>query len=89
MRRGGEVASWRRQKSATFEDLPKRLQPREGESRERVIRRAWWLERHGLSVVDYLGWLHAKLGPHPPARRRSLSRKQQAELDKEREGWRW
>jgi hypothetical protein len=83
------MASWRRRREASYEDLPRRLAPRAGESREQKVQRAWWLERHGLSVVGYFGWLHAKRGPHPPARRRALTRQERAALDKEREGWRW
>jgi hypothetical protein len=91
MRRGGEVARWRRQKTATFEDLPKRLQPREGESRERAAQRWWWLERHNLSPLDYFTWRRSqdpRAARRPPSRRKWLTPAQREALDAqlEREG---
>ncbi len=79
------MARWLRMQTRSYEDLPKRLRWRHGESRERRIQRSWWLESNGLSVVDYFGWLSAERGPRPPARRRHLSPEQLAELDARRE----
>jgi hypothetical protein len=79
------MARWKRQKQATFDDLPKRLKLRDGESRERAAERWKWLEEHGLSVVDYFAWLHARRGPHVPARRKLMSADQLRKLDEQRE----
>ena len=79
------MARWRRKQTKGYADLPKRLQWREGESLERRVQRYWWLESHGLSVADYLGWLRAERGPHTPAQRRQMSPEQRALWDAERE----
>ena len=81
----------RRAPRVGFSDMPKRLQRREGDSRERAARRMRWLERHGLSVVDYFGWLRSqdpRGASRPPSRRKFMSTEELAELDarREREG---
>jgi hypothetical protein len=45
------MARWREVRRASFEDLPKRLALREGESPEQTAARWRWLEERGLSVV--------------------------------------
>jgi hypothetical protein len=84
------MARWLQKQTKGYADVPKRLQWREGESRERRIERYWWLESNGLNVADYFAHLHAQGGPHPPARRRWLSREELTALDdeKDREEWR-
>ena len=62
------MARRKRKATARFEDLPKRLQFAAGQSREVADARARWLAEHDLTVVDYLGWVHAQR-PQVPARR--------------------
>ena len=86
------MARWREDpKSATFEDMPRRLRPAEGESREQVAARHAWLEAHNLAVVDYITWRAARRPGarlQPPSRRKLMSAADRAELDRrlEREG---
>ena len=82
------MARWKRKKTATFEDLPERLQRSEGESRQTSKERFAWLESHGLSLVDYFTWLRAQdplAAMRPPARRKLMTSEQLAELDAKRE----
>ena len=85
------MARRRRLVSATFEDLPAELEPRERETRE-VMKARWdWLESHDLSVFDYIGWRREQLpgaALRPPGRRRQMTPDALAELDTrlEREG---
>jgi hypothetical protein len=88
------MASWLRQRTAGYGDLPKRLKLRAGESRERAAHRASWLESRGLSVVGYLGWRRSQ-DPHtasrPPSRRKLMRAEELAKLDEqlEQEPPRW
>ena len=78
----------RRAPKITFADLPRRLQPTEGESREQKAARYRWLEEHGLTVVDFLGWWRdqdPRAALSPPARRKLMTAKQRAALDAQRE----
>jgi hypothetical protein len=82
------MARRRIRRVATYADLPKRLQWRVGESRERRAQRYWWLESRGLSVVGYLGWRRSQ-DPHaasrPPSRRKLMRVEELAALDAQRE----
>jgi hypothetical protein len=69
-----------------FGDMPKRLvEARDDQAKREQLE---WLERHGLGVVDYFGWLRSqnpRAAPRPPSRRKFMSAKELAELDARRE----
>ena len=62
------MARWRRQETARFEDMPAELRFKSDQEPGVVDARHRWLEEHGLSLVDYLGW-ERSFSPHAPARR--------------------
>jgi hypothetical protein len=63
------MARWKPRKSASFEDMPQRLQDVGPDSPPKLKQqRADWLERHGLAFVDFLAWKRSR---DPLARRRA------------------
>lgn len=64
------------------------MPPHEATSRYRKQKRGDWLERHGLTLVDFLAWKRAQ-DPFArlrlPSRRKLMSAEQLAALDAQRE----
>jgi hypothetical protein len=89
------MARWQIRTTAGFADMPEPLRHVDADSpRELKQAREDWLEEHGLTLVDYFGWLRARrpgAALRPPTRRKWLSPRERAELDErlEREGLRW
>jgi hypothetical protein len=82
------MPGWREgDRKITFRDMPEHLRHVDADSPEELKRqRADWLEEHGLSLVDYLGWLRARrpgIGLRPPSRRKLMSAEQLARMDAE------
>ena len=79
------MARWQTRRTAGYADMPRRLQDVDADSPEKLKReRADWLEKHGLTLVDFLSWKQsrdplARLGP--PSRRKLMSAEQLAALD--------
>jgi hypothetical protein len=72
-----------------FADMPAALRDLPPDAPDAVkAGRADWLEEHGLTLVEYFGWLRSRnpeAVKRPPARRKLLSPKERARLDAERE----
>lgn len=77
------MPGWKSQRSASFDDMPKRLVDARDDTEQLE-----WLERHELSLVDFFSWRRAQdpsATKRPPARRKLLTQRERAELDLERE----